>query len=295
MSVVRYQSASSMPVKHGRGHGHGHSRMLWGVTASYPTPGTTVLSSPPGLEFQRKPRFAMCSPPAQAHSTPPSDRLQPEQKHNPVPKSFEIISPSGKKQTMVFVERVSHITTMVEYGLIPADSKERKYDEKGVLVGNEGMELLSPKVYEDTVQGTFFFAERRPRIQNEQKEKQKQEKKDQGKDRKKNKDAKKEDEDSPKIPTLLEQLVKLRVLKIIPTVRCKSIQHSGACLVRILLSDNEVSPPHPLVESLPRANWNSQIAHSCSSPRHSYFLYEAPGYTRFKVLDSFMESYSRFD
>ncbi|KAG9034904.1 hypothetical protein FS842_003770, partial [Serendipita sp. 407] len=66
------------------------------------------------------------------------------------------------------------------------------------------------------------------------------------------------------IPTLLDQLVKLRVLRIIPNIRCRSIQHSGACLVRILLSDSE-------------------IGHSCSSPRHTYVLYEAPNYTRFKV------------
>ncbi|KAG8785953.1 hypothetical protein FRC16_001843 [Serendipita sp. 398] len=147
---------------------------------------------------------------------------------------------------MIFVERVSHITAQVEYGLIPADPKSRKYDEQGFLLGNEGMELLSPKVYEDTPRGAFFFAERRPTAKPSAKPEQG--KKSTGQkpgERKEKKNEEKGEKDLPGIPavipTLLDQLVKLRVLRIIPNIRCRSIQHSGACLVRILLSDSEVS------------------------------------------------------
>jgi len=143
-------------------------------------------------------------------------------------------------------------------------------------------------VHEDTVRGTFFYAERRPpspqgvNVSGEkdaddtknankkdpevQKSKSKgtkgktQDKGDTGDKAKEEKETKQ----STTIPTLLDQLVNLKVLKIIPSVRCKSIEHKGACLVRVLLTDLE-------------------IAHSCSSPRHNYVLYEAPLYARFKV------------
>jgi hypothetical protein len=161
---------------------------------------------------------------------------------------------------MVFVERISHITAQVEYGLIPADPKLRRYEEKGTLTGNEGMELLSPPVFEDTARGTFFFAERRPVVpanntgeskeggnegtaekkKNEQEKLKRKGKKsqdvgdDEGKDNQ-------ETIAPPTIPTLLDQLVTLRVLRIIPNVRCRSIEHRGACLVRVLLEDSEAS------------------------------------------------------
>jgi len=168
---------------------------------------------------------------------------------------------------MVFVERISHITAQVEYGLVPADSQLRRYDEKGCLIGNERMELLSPMVFEDTVRGTFFFAERRPlspassptqakkgddkEDQTTEKKEEEQKLKRQGSKGKKADtngahDKEKADKDTtaqPSIPTLLEQLVKLRVLKIIPNVRCRSIEHKGACLVRVLLTDSEVRIP----------------------------------------------------
>jgi hypothetical protein len=168
---------------------------------------------------------------------------------------------------MVFVERISHITAQVEYGLIPANSQLRRYDEKGGLIGNEGMELLSPTVFEDTVRGTFFFAEKRPLLPTAnptqakkgdgkgdkipgKKGEEEQLKRTGGKGSKKKSDdvqnKGKADKDTvvpPSIPTLLEQLVKLRVLKIIPNIRCKSIQHRGACLVRVLLTESEVSAP----------------------------------------------------
>ncbi|KAG8827593.1 hypothetical protein FRC17_007778 [Serendipita sp. 399] len=180
---------------------------------------------------------------------PPHHRRQ--QRHPKVyegPRSFEIISPSGKKQQMIFVERVSHITAQVEYGLIPADPKLRKYDEQGSLLGNEGMELLSPKVYEDTPRGSFFFAERRPIItpvEKKELEKKSDDKKPVQR-KEKHTDEQAGTRDPPRtaatIPTLLDQLVQLGVLRIFTNVRCRSIQHAGACLVRILLSDSESAP-----------------------------------------------------
>lgn len=179
---------------------------------SYPnllwTPANSTRSPPEGLEFQKRQRFETCSPPF----VPRQRQPLPQYRNLPAlsPRLLPIVTPSGRYMYMVFVERVKHIATQVEYGLIPADPSERKYDEKGMLVDNEGMELLSPTVWEDTVKGTFFFAERRP------------------------------NEANSKYPTLLEQLVTLKVLEIIPTVRCRSIEHQGACLVRILLVDDEV-------------------------------------------------------
>jgi len=164
---------------------------------------------------------------------------------------------------MVFAERVSHITAQVEYGLIPADTKLRRYDENGNLAGNEKMELLSPTVFEDTMRGTFFFAERRPPMpsqsrRGDQNEGRAAEKKgeEEGLKRKgstgkrstaavneKGKDS--QETTAPQaIPTLLEQLIKLGVLKIIPSVRCRSTEHRGACLVRVLLNDSEASTPN---------------------------------------------------
>ncbi|KIM28221.1 hypothetical protein M408DRAFT_308755 [Serendipita vermifera MAFF 305830] len=213
----------------------------------------------------------------------PADRKQPEQqqyhRHKYVsPRSFEIISPSGKRQMMVLVERVAHITAQVEYGLVPADPTLRRYDEEGKLIGNEMMELLSPTVFEDTARGTFFFAERRPVTTppaGTSKEASDEGEKETGGTEQKAKGSKGKDTSeegfkantAPPIPTLLDQLVKLKVLSIIPNVRCKSIEHKGACLVRVLLNDSE-------------------IAHSCSSPRHTYVLYEAAFYARFKVCTS---------
>lgn len=187
---------------------------------------------------------------------------------------------------MVFVERISHITAQVEYGLVPADSQLRRYDEKGCLIGNERMELLSPMVFEDTVRGTFFFAERRPlspassptqEKKGDDKDDKASEKKDEeqklkrkgSKGKKANtngtQDKEKVDKDAtsqPSIPTLLEQLVKLRVLRIIPNVRCKSIEHKGACLVRVLLTDSEVC--------------TSFRSNATSADKHSRSLIHAP-------------------
>jgi hypothetical protein len=174
---------------------------------------------------------------------------------------------------MIFVERVSHVTAQVEYGLVPADPKLRKYDEAGSLIGNEGMELLSPRVYEDIVRGTFFFAERRPlsdpalvNITNvnaaakwkgdkmNDNEESPLEKEVGAKGRRiamiqgesvsgsgKNNSKFKHKQKSNGIPTLLEQLVALGVLQIVPHVRPRSREHAFACLVRVLLSESEVS------------------------------------------------------
>ncbi|PVG01604.1 hypothetical protein CPB86DRAFT_699034 [Serendipita vermifera] len=211
------------------------------------------------------------------HPTHCPECVQADQSHPcQSPRPLRIISPSGQEKTMIFVERVSHITAQVEYGLVPADPKLRKYDARtGAMVGNEGMELLSPRVFEDTPRGMFFFAERRP----VPKEEGEQEAGTNGQlqivrnSRWRRMASERSLDESPQkkkigttssIPTLLEQLVRLKVLRIVPTVRCRSIEHGGACLVHILLS-------------------NSEIAHACYSPKHTYFLYEAPGYTRFKV------------
>ncbi|KAG8821720.1 hypothetical protein FRC17_009750 [Serendipita sp. 399] len=184
----------------------------------------------------------------------------PQQRHPKVyegPRSFEIITPSGKKQQMIFVERVSHITAQVEYGLIPADPKLRKYDEQGLLLGNEGMELLSPKVHEDTPRGSFFFAERRPivrLVEKKELEKKSEDKKPvEGKEKRADEQAGTRDPPgtAATIPTLLDQLVQLGVLRIITNVRCRSIQHAGACLVQILLSDSEVRIPITVIPTAP--------------------------------------------
>jgi hypothetical protein len=186
--------------------------------------------------------------------------VQPEQAlPSQSPRPLKIISPSGQAKTMIFVERVSHITAQVEYGLVPADPKLRNYDAKtGEMIGNEGMELLSPKVFEDTFRGMFFFAERRPVPTTERGTGEEGEKAVVGehdrppivKSSRRRTMRRFLPESPPKqkrvtaiesIPTLLEQLVKLKVLMIVPTVRCRSVEHSGACLVQILLSDSEVS------------------------------------------------------
>ncbi|CCA69607.1 hypothetical protein PIIN_03546 [Serendipita indica DSM 11827] len=245
----------------------------------YPTPKSSQAPTP----VKRKSFFGGIKTTQTSHtvtfSTPPSRHAysthqpsrQHQQRYYQPPRSFDITSPSGKKQRMIFVERVSHVTAQVEYGLVPADAKLRRYDEQGNLVGNEGMELLSPKVCEDTVRGTFFFAERRgalPSPKNRALKKEESQESGKGAPSINGQDVEtiqaEQELEPQEIPTILEQLVELRVLRIIPSIRCRSREHAGACLVRILLPDSE-------------------IGHSCSSPRHPYVLYEATPYPRFKV------------
>ena len=94
----------------------------------YPTPKSSQASSP----ARRKSLFGGLKTTQTTHtvtfSTPPSRHAssiqqppcQHQQREYQPPRSFDIISPSGKKQRMIFVERVSHVTAQVEYGLVPA-------------------------------------------------------------------------------------------------------------------------------------------------------------------------------
>ncbi|CAG7850439.1 SubName: Full=Uncharacterized protein {ECO:0000313/EMBL:CCA69607.1} [Serendipita indica DSM 11827] len=221
----------------------------------YPTPKSSQAPTP----VKRKSFFGGIKTTQTSHtvtfSTPPSRHAysthqpsrQHQQRYYQPPRSFDITSPSGKKQRMIFVERVSHVTAQVEYGLVPADAKLRRYDEQGNLVGNEGMELLSPKVCEDTVRGTFFFAERRgalPSPKNRALKKEESQESGKGAPSINGQDVEtiqaEQELEPQEIPTILEQLVELRVLRIIPSIRCRSREHAGACLVRILLPDSEV-------------------------------------------------------
>lgn len=269
MSIVQHESQHQKP-----------SWRFFPNGSAYPTPKSITHSPPLVINHQRRyfdtknvySPHGNIPPPTDRGKVQgrhvhmhPTDRKQPEQQRNYISlRSFEIVAPSGTKRMMVLVERVSHITAQVEYGLVPADPKLRRYDETGNLVGNERMELLSPTVFEDTVRGTFFFAERRPVVPTTP-SRSKEVKGQQEKEQKKMDDneqilkkgdckGKKDGEDTlnkanerkkgihlETIPTLLEQLIKLKVLAIIPNVRCKSIEHKGACLVRILLKDYEVS------------------------------------------------------
>lgn len=287
------------------------------IFSGYPTPVSIHFSPPPPLQLQVQGQYFTTANPYSAYTATPlepsgsqrqrgsdvgrkrSELRQQKQMKQPVqreiysPRTFDIISPSGKKQLMIFVERVVHITAQVEYGLVPADARLRRYDENGALIGNEGMELLSPKVHEDTLRGTFFFAERRsaqptyiaPHKVSSDQDKGSQKRKGKvqfecgrtlglelgfgsgvqgnkgetalgreegAKDRRlatiqashkvKQKEGKATTNvDASAVPTLLDQLVMLGVLKIIPYVRSRSREHGRACLVQVLLSDSEVS------------------------------------------------------
>lgn len=129
---------------------------------------------------------------------------------------------------MIFVERVRHVTAHVEYGLVPADPEARELDKSGNMIGNEGMENLSPLVYQDVPARSFFYAELRPVVTI-------------GKDgatvRK-------------PTPTILQQLVNLGVLKVVPGVHPKIGLHKEAVLVRVMLSEYEVSCSSPIRLSL---------------------------------------------
>ena len=61
-----------------------------------------------------------------ASSDPPSPPAAVRRRPKPPPKTFEITIPrTGRQITVMFVERVAHITAPVEYGIVPVDPDER--------------------------------------------------------------------------------------------------------------------------------------------------------------------------